>query len=75
MCSLFGSGLLDGLEWGHLSHRFVVAWAEPRWGNVVRAAAHAIPDPCAVPIPFRVMLGCQLEPLVLKTATYGCFYI
>ena len=43
VCSLFGPGLLDGLEWGHLSHRFVVAWAEPRWGKVVRAAAHAIP--------------------------------
>ena len=48
--SLFGPGLLDGLERGHLCHRFVFAWAEPHWGKLFRATAHAILDPPAVPI-------------------------
>ena len=55
VCSLCGCGQLQGFEWGCLSHCYVVAAAEPRWGELVRAAARVIPDPSEVPIPFNLL--------------------
>ena len=55
VCSLCVSGQLQGFEWGHLSHCYVAATAEPRWGELVRAAARVIPDPSEVPIPFNLL--------------------
>ena len=53
-CSLCGCYQIKGFEWGHLSY-YVATAAEPRWGELVRAAARVIPDPSEVPIPFYLL--------------------